>query len=454
MNSNFRIGFYGAAGTVTGSRYLVRVGETCVLVDCGLFQGPKRLREKNRSPLPFDPSTLDAVLLTHAHLDHSGFLPALMKAGYKGPVFCTTGTADLLGILLPDSGHLQEEDARYANRKRFSKHQPALPLYTRADAEASLQLIKPVTESVAIGPGVTAEFHRAGHILGAAAIRLSAGGRHVTFSGDVGRTCDPVMLPPAALPETDLLVVESTYGNRRHADSDPTKDLVELVSRTAERDGVVLIPAFAVGRAQTILHLIAGQKALGKIPADLPVFLNSPMAINATEIFCRHHDEQRLSDQQCADMCGAATYVNLVEDSIALNKRQGPMVIVSASGMATGGRIVHHLKAFVGDPINTLLFVGFQAAGTRGAAILSGAKRVKIHGEEFPVLAQVAEISGFSAHADYHELLDWMAELPRPPERLIVTHGEPAARAGLQAHMLERFGWSSDAPELGEEVIF
>lgn len=444
--------FLGATGTVTGSKYLLENNGIRVMVDCGLFQGKKALRERNWGALPFDASELDAVLLTHAHLDHSGYLPVLRKCGFTGPVYCTSGSAALARILLPDSGHLQEEDARYANRKGFSKHHPAVALYTQAEARASLDALRPLAfcEPIELGEGITACFHPAGHILGAASIQLTVNGRRIVFSGDVGRPDDPVMVPPAPLQPPDYLIVESTYGNRHHGERSALETLGEIVNQTARRDGIVLVPSFAVGRAQSLLHLVATLRAAGSIP-DVPVFLNSPMAINATDIYCNHASEHRLTPDACRAMCEVADYVNSADESRALNRREGPMIVISASGMASGGRILHHLKSWVGDARNTVLFAGFQAAGTRGASMLAGAKSVKIHGRSYTINAEVNEITSLSAHADADELVDWMAPMrDAPPKRVFVTHGEPAAASALRERLVESSGISAEIPVDGQ----
>lgn len=452
MHPALTLTFLGATGTVTGSKYLLEANGARMMVDCGLFQGKKPLRQRNRQPLPFDAADLDAVLLTHAHLDHSGYLPVLRKCGFTGPVYCTSGTAALAHVLLPDSGYLQEEDARYANRKGFSKNQPALPLYTRDEAEACLDALRPTEfdHAIRLGEGITASFQSAGHILGASSIRFSLGERTITFSGDVGRASDPVMNPPTALQPTDYLVMESTYGNRTHDAHSPLGALREVVNRTLRRNGVLMIPAFAVGRAQTVLHLLATLQADGSIPT-VPIFLNSPMAIDATEIFCEHTDEHRLSADECRLMCGVAGYVNSAEESRALNTRQGPMVVISASGMASGGRILHHFKAWLGDSHNTVLFTGFQAAGTRGAAMVAGTKRVKIHGQSYAVKAEVAELGNLSAHADSAELMEWIAPLKdAPPKGLYITHGEPSASDALQERIHTELGLTAEIPTDGQ----
>lgn len=442
------VSFLGGAGTVTGSKYLVEIDDARVLIDCGLFQGPKPLRRRNWDKPPFDPDYVDAVLLTHAHLDHSGYLPVLAKSGFKGPVYCTSGTKALAKVLLPDSGFLQEEDARYANHKGFSRHRPAAPLYTQADAEASLALLNVVEfeAPVDVATGIRATFRPAGHILGASSIRLEIAGRSITFSGDIGRQHDPVMKPPLAPAPTDFLVVESTYGNRVHAQESPIESLREIASSTLERNGVLLIPSFSVGRAQAILHLLAELKRTSRIPAT-PIYLNSPMSIDATSIYCQHMGEHRLDRKLCTEMCTAAQFVRSAEESRALNEKKGPMIVVSASGMATGGRVVHHLKAWLGDRRNTVLFAGFQAPGTRGASLVGGAGKVRMHGQEYAVLAQIEEISGLSAHADQNELIQWIEPVVRSGTRnVFVTHGEPEASQALAHRISSEYGLDVDIP--------
>lgn len=442
------IGFYGATGTVTGSRYLVTHDGRRVLVDCGLFQGYKQLRERNWEAPPFDPESLDAVILTHAHLDHTGYLPLLVKRGFRGKVYCTDATRELCGILLPDSGRLQEEEAESANRHRYSKHSPALPLYTEKDALKALKYF----ESVEFGrefspaPGLQGRFHAAGHILGSAMLHLAGGKTSVLFSGDVGRPNDSLMRPPADPPASDYLVVESTYGARRHDAGDPHIQFGEIIRRTAARGGVVVVPSFAVGRSQSLLWCVHRLKSEGLIPKDLPVFLNSPMAVDVTAIYHRHRVEHRLTPEQCDGMCHAAHYVNSADESRALNARHGPMLIIAGSGMATGGRVVHHLKAFAPDPRNTIVFAGYQAGGTRGAAMQAGAPTIRIHGEDVPLRAEVANLSNLSAHADYEEILGWLAKMPAPPRRTFVTHGEPDGADALRHHLEKRLGWTASVP--------
>ncbi|MES2683549.1 MAG: MBL fold metallo-hydrolase [Pseudomonadota bacterium] len=448
------IGFYGATGTVTGSKYLVRSRKTSVLVDCGLFQGYKQLRLRNRAPPGFDIGRLDAVILTHAHLDHSGYLPLLVKQGYRGPVYCTEATRDLCGILLPDSGRLQEEEAQHANRHSWSKHSPAEPLYTEADALQALELLeaRPFGSGFDAAPGLRAEFWPAGHILGAAMVRLDDGDTKLLFSGDLGRRVDPLMLTPAAPPAADYVVVESTYGNRQHEPVDPMQQLGAVIRRTAKRGGVVVIPSFAVGRTQSLLWCLRQLRVAGQIPARLPIYLNSPMAIDVTGLYRRHLGEHRLNPGECEAMSHAAKFVNTVEESRALNLRKGPMVIIAGSGMATGGRVVHHLRAFAPDARNTIVLAGFQAGGTRGAALLEGAESIKIFGEYVAVRAEIRRLDNLSAHADAGEIVDWLQQLPAPPKRVFVTHGEPAAADALRHRIEETLHWPCQVPEYREEL--
>jgi metallo-beta-lactamase family protein len=441
--------FLGAVDTVTGSRYLVETAGQRVLVDCGLFQGPKKLRERNWAPLP---DAIDAVVLTHAHIDHSGFLPRLCKEGYAGPVYCTRGTADLLGLLLPDSGFLQEEEAKHANRGGYSKHRPALPLYTRADAEACLAQLVPVDYHApfAPAPGFIARYSRAGHILGAASLHLAAGGTTLAFSGDVGRPNDPIMKPPEPLPRADHVIVESTYGDRRHPPGDLSGEVARIVSETVRRGGVVVVPAFAVGRAQHLLHMLYHLR--GRIP-DVPIYLDSPMAIDATALYAAHRDDHTLSEAEYAAMCKLARYSHTADDSKAIDRSTEPMIIISASGMATGGRVLHHLTRFLPDERSTILFVGYQAAGTRGRSLVDRASEVKLLGQYVPVRAHIVQLDGLSAHADYAELLAWLRASELAPRRVFVTHGEPAAADAFRRRLHDELGWNARVPELGEAVV-
>lgn len=448
-----RLTFLGATQTVTGSKTLLQVGPSRLLIDCGLFQGGKDLRDRNWADLPVDPGSIDAVILTHAHLDHSGYLPVLVKNGFKGPIYCSSATKDLCEILLLDSGHLLERDAEFANRHGYSRHKPALPLYTVADAQAALERFRPVDFRRLFPPvpDTTVELMPAGHILGAAIVRVGYRGTSVLFSGDLGRPHDPIMLEPAQPPESDYLVVESTYGNRRHEDVDPEQRLGEIVARTVSRGGSVVIPAFAVGRAQSLLYYLHRLKSKGRLPA-VPIFLDSPMAIDASDIFCRHLGDHKLTPARCRDLCSVAHYVRGADESKALDRRAMPMVIISASGMATGGRVLHHLKVMAPDPRNTILLAGFQAAGTRGAQLLAGAKELTIHGQRVAVRASVEVMHMLSAHADADEILAWLRRLRRPPKQTFVVHGEAAAAEALCRRINSEPAWSAVAPGYAQTI--
>jgi metallo-beta-lactamase family protein len=390
------------------------------------------------------------VLLTHAHLDHSGALPRMARLGWNGTVLCTRATAALCELLLPDSGHLQEQDADRANRYGYSRHRPALPLYTQADARKALELFRTVEfgEWYPIADGISARYHRAGHILGAASIEVVWKDRTILFSGDIGRYGDAVMKDPAPPPRADYLLVESTYGDRRHEEVDPTAALGDSIERCVNRGGTVVIPAFAVGRAQSLLYHLSRLRASGRL-GDTPIYLDSPMAINASGLMCDFMEEHRLSRAECEAACNVAHYVREVEESKALTANVSPKVIISASGMATGGRVLHHLKRFAPDPKNLILFSGFQAAGTRGATLLAGAKTVKIHGEYVAVEAEVANLPMLSAHADSDEIMRWLGSLQQQPRQTFVTHGEPTGSGVLAARITEELGWSCSVPTLG-----
>lgn len=446
--------FLGGVGTVTGSKYLLQTDRAQILVDCGLFQGFKQLRLRNWSPLPVSAASIDAVLLTHAHIDHSGYLPVLARTGFAGRVLATEATCDLCGILLPDSGFLQEKDADFANRHGFSKHRPALPLYTREDAERSLDRFSPVrfNERHTLPGGLAVTFRPAGHILGAAILDLEVEGRRLVFSGDLGRPDSATMVDPTPIERADYLVVESTYGNRRHGRADPEEMLADVINRTVSRGGTVLIPSFAVGRAQTLLYHLERLKRTRRI-SNVPVYLDSPMAIDATELFCKHADQHRLSAAAARRACAVARYVHEAEESKALDAEPMPKVIISASGMATGGRVLHHIKHYAPDRRCTILFAGFQAGGTRGADMIAGAERVKIHGGYVPVRAEVANLDMLSAHADADEILGWLRAIATPPRTTFVTHGEPEAADALRHRIEEELGWPCTVPDYRDSVV-
>lgn len=451
--ANARLTFLGGVGTVTGSRYLVDAGGARFLVDCGLFQGLKNLRLRNWAPFPVDPRGIAAVVLTHAHLDHSGYLPLLVRNGFAGEVVCTKATRDLCAVLLPDSGHLQEKDAEYANRHGFSKHKPALPLYTQRDAEAALERFAPLAfgQARALGNDARLRLSPAGHILGAAIVELALGRTKLVFTGDLGRSNSPTMVDPQPIAEADYLVVESTYGNRKHDADDPERLLADIVNRTAARGGTVLVPSFAVGRAQAVLYHLFRLRAAKRI-VDVPIYLDSPMAISAAGIFCDHLGEHKLSESECRGACDVAHYVRDAEESKALNGNPMPKVIVSASGMATGGRVLHHLKWLAPEPRNAVLFTGFQAAGTRGQAMVSGAASVRIHGQDVPIRAEVRNLDALSAHADADEIIAWLKRFKAPPRTTFVTHGEPLPSETLRRRIQNELGWHCRVPELGESA--
>ena len=441
----------GGAGTVTGSKHLLEFDGHRLLIDCGLFQGLKNLRELNWAPLPVDPASLDAVLLTHAHLDHSGYLPKLVKDGFRGPIVSTQATFDMAGLILLDSGHLQEKDAEYANRRGFSKHAPALPLYGIHDAERALERFSTVSvhERAALPGGATATFRRAGHILGATTIEVECAGLRIAFSGDLGRYDDAMMVDPEPIPSADYVVVESTYGDRVHERRDATEALGEVVERTVARGGTVIIPAFAVGRAQQLLYHLWKLKQAGRLGL-VPIYLDSPMAIDASDLMCRYMDDHRLSPEVCRAACAVATYTRDVEASKAITASPMPKVIISASGMATGGRVLHHIKAFGPDHRNTILFSGFQAAGTRGRAMLQGAKDVKIHGQWIPIHAEIADLPMLSAHGDADEIMRWLGGFRPAPRKTFIVHGEPTASEALRVRIGRDLGWEATVPLQGQ----
>ncbi|MEC8899161.1 MAG: MBL fold metallo-hydrolase [Pseudomonadota bacterium] len=450
-----KLRFLGGTGTVTGSRYLLSDDNHRMLVDCGMYQGVKTLRRRNWAKFPVDPSTIDAVVLTHAHIDHSGYLPALVKNGFKGKIYCTKATHELCKVLLPDAGFLQEEDAKYAFRKKFSKHEKPEPLFTEKDAWEALKHFESLHYHEKFEPvkGFEVLFTPAGHILGSSCVHVThkSSSRTVVFSGDVGRQDDIIMRPPEPISHADVLVCESTYGDRTHGETDPEKDLEEIITKTAGRGGIVLMPAFAVGRAQMLLYVVHKLMGQGRIP-KLPVYLNSPMAIKATEIFCKHHKEHKLNGAQCELIDDKTEFVRTVEESIELDAVRYPCVIISASGMASGGRVLHHLKTLLPNPRNSVVFAGFQAPGTRGDVLVHGAESVKIHGEYWPVKAEIHNMDSMSAHGDYREILHWLEQGTLKPEKVYVTHGEAVASDTMRKRISEKFGWDAEVPDLFEEV--
>jgi len=457
------ITFLGAAGTVTGSRYLLEVNQSKYLVDCGLFQGSRKLKELNWTPFPIVPAEIDAVFLTHAHIDHVGLLPRLVQQGFRGPVYATEATCALLNLALPDSAHLQEQDAIYANKKGYSRHKPALPLYTEADAQNTLALLRPIRfyQSLQL-PNLTVTWHPAGHILGSAILEIQAGSANgptrIVFSGDLGRFDNEIMKPPTLLKHADVLLVESTYGNRKHNDGSVEDSLAKEIDNIVQHEGVLLIPAFAAGRTQQVLYYIRKLEDQKRIPT-LPVFIDSPMAVDASQIYCKYGDDHNLEvnllmdEHACPLRCHQTNFIRDVEASKILNTRPGPAIIISASGMLSGGRILHHLKWRLPDKRNSVLFVGYQAEGTRGRQLLDGANRVRIHGEDIPVRARIAQVQALSGHADQTELLRWLAGFSQSPSKTFITHGEPEAARVLQEKISKQLARAAHVARLDEEVI-
>jgi metallo-beta-lactamase family protein len=437
----------GGAGTVTGSKHLLTNRDKRILIDCGLFQGLKNLRELNWEPLAVAPANIDAVVLTHAHLDHSGYLPKLVRDGFRGRIFTTAATRDVAELILLDSGHLQEKDAEYANRKGFSKHKPALPLYGIRDAERALEFfsVVPFGKTIQLPGAANLTFRYAGHILGAATADIEWGGRRIVFSGDLGRYDDPMMRDPEPIAEADYIVIESTYGNRVHEPADSTERLGSIIDRTVQRGGTVVVPAFAVGRAQSLLYHLWKLKTAGRI-ANIPIYLDSPMAIDATDLLHAHRTDHRLAPEVCSAVCAIATYTRDVEGSKAITTNSYPKIVISASGMATGGRVLHHLKAYAPDQKNTILFSGFQAAGTRGRSMLEGSTEIKIHGEWIPVRAEVDDLPMLSAHADSNELMRWLSGFHHGPSRVFIVHGEAEAAEALRVRIDKDLRWNATVP--------
>ena len=457
-----KISFYGGVGTVTGSKYLIEHDGKKVLVDCGLFQGFKELRERNWQPPPFEPESLDAVIITHAHIDHTGYLPRVVRLGYDKPIYTSKGTGDLLKILLPDSARLQEEEADFRNRHQLTTHTPALPLYDENDARDTLKLLHTVPNDgvpVEVAPGIRASFLVAGHIMGASLVlielegaREDGGTLRFLFSGDLGHYDQPIVKDPAPPPACDYLMVESTYGNRLHGDVDSATQMARIINEAAERGGPVLIPAFAVGRTQEVLYLIRELEDDKRIPV-LPVVVDSPMAAQATQVYNRwtdEHDEEYasiLDTKRHPLRTGSMTTASSRDESKKINTMKGPRIIISASGMMTGGRVLHHAVRILPDENATVVFVGFQAAGTTGRRVLEGEREVKGMKQWVPVNCRVEKVEGFSAHADWKAVLRWLEGLPNRPKKVFTTHGEPEAAEAMAQHIRDRFGWDVMVPD-------
>jgi len=484
--SQFSLTFLGAAGTVTGSKHLLQLGDRRILVDCGLFQGLKELRLRNWDPLPVDPSTVDAVVLTHAHLDHCGYLPRFVAGGFRGRIFCTPATKELCSIVLPDSAHIQEEDAREANRHGFTKHKPALPLYTENDAARTLSQLQPVGYNrpipilgsdpgrsgvgagsdrgrTGVGPGSdptptppTVEFLDAGHLLGSAYARIRVNGRTLLFGGDLGRYSRPVLPDPSPVDEADVLLLESTYGDRLHEADDNGDRLAAIVTDTARRGGKLIIPSFAIGRVEEVLYWLKRLEDEHRIPV-LPVFVDSPMAIAALQFYSARLHELDADLKPGAGRVSAFATSRLVmvaswQQSADLIASRRPSIVISASGMATGGRVLRHLAATLPDAKNTVLFVGYQAAGTRGRRLCDGEKSITLLGQIVPVAARIERIDSMSAHADAGEIMRWLGGFSRPPRMTYLVHGEPPALDALAARITRELAWPVHIAAYREEV--
>ncbi|KYG65284.1 mRNA 3'-end processing factor [Bdellovibrio bacteriovorus] len=447
------IGFLGGASTVTGSKFLVHNDGTRILVDCGMFQGLKELRELNWSDFPIDPKNIDAVVLTHAHLDHCGALPLLVRKGFKGEIHCTEATLELTKIILLDSAKIQEEDAEYANKKGFSKHHPALALYTIDDVTKTLPLFRThkVHEEFQIG-SLSIELFNSGHILGASSVLVSNGEKKVYFSGDLGRNNDPLMWPPEPPQEADYIVMESTYGNRDHSEIPSKEVLKQCILEIAKSKGVLLIPSFAVGRAQNLMYEITELKRAGEVPSQIPVYLNTPMGQEISNFYELYPFFHRLGPGQFAEIMSEIHTVKTAEDSKVLNERSGPMIIIAASGMLTGGRVLHHLKAFAPNPRNILLLAGFQSAGTRGRRILDGEKEIKLHGMYVDIACKVVPSDSFSAHADRSDLMNWLKQAPKTPQKVFLVHGERSASEELEKRIKTSLNWNVEIPEMNQII--
>ncbi len=448
--------FLGAARTVTGSKHLLEVDGQRILFDCGLFQGLKELRLRNWAPLPVPPESINAVVLTHAHIDHSGWLPRLVAGGFKGPIHCTGGTADLCRLVLPDAAHIQEEDAKFANKRGYSKHHPALPLYTEQHAAEALSrlTVHPFRTKVPVGTGIEAEFINAGHLLGSSYVlvrRTDGSGGRILFGGDLGRYGRPILPDPSPAVEADVLLLESTYGDRTHPPEDNGESLARIVAETAARGGKLIIPAFAIGRVEELLYWLLKLEDEKRIPV-LPIYVDSPMALKGLEFYRRRTgelDPERVAVHRAAPRF---TPVDTADESKRLVQTEGPAIIIASSGMATGGRVVHHLFAQLPDERNTVLFVGFQAAGTRGRNLIEGARHIKMYGQQVPVRAKITKINGMSAHADADEILKWLRTFPRAPKTTYLVHGEPGPQEALKSRITKELGWTVEIPAHGQKV--
>ena len=456
-----KISFLGATQTVTGSRFLVEDDGIRVLVDCGLFQGPRIWKERNWDEQPVDPKTVDCVILTHAHIDHAGFLPRYYKLGFRGPIYSTPATAELSELMLPDSGHLQEEDAAFANKNRHTRHDPALPLYTEGDAHQVLRQFQSVEfyTPFQLSKNLSFQFLRAGHILGSGMVEMKSKDPSIQllFSGDLGRPVQYITKKPDEVESADYLILESTYGNRKHQSVDVREAIAEVIRKTAARGGVLLVPAFSIGRTQELLFILRTLEEAREVP-KLPVWIDSPMAIHAMPIYHRHDIDFSAELEKIAVhdptpfVCHHIHTAQSVQQSKELNRINHPAIIISASGMATGGRVLHHLKQRIGDHRNTILFIGFQAQGTKGRLLVEGIEEIKLHGQHYRVRAEIKYMDGLSAHADYEEMLDWLAYFKKPPKKVFLVHGEEEASHSMASKIRERFQWNVHVPTYMETI--
>jgi metallo-beta-lactamase family protein len=448
-----KIRFIGGAGTVTGSKTLIESNGIRILIDCGQFQGIKPLRELNWEPLSILPSSIDFVLLTHGHLDHCGWLPRLVNQGFEGEIYCTSPTKDITKLILLDSAKIQEEEANKANEEHYSKHEIAEPLYNVAQAEKVFPYFRVIktNEVVTLDPQISAVYTNAGHILGACSIELTLENKTLVFSGDIGRDDDLLVSPPVKPKKADYIFLESTYGNRLHPDTDVKAELEMYINNTVQKGGTIIIPSFAVERAQTVMYLLWLLKEEGKIP-NIPYIIDTPMGIKVLDIFSNNRNWHRLPEEDFTAMCNMFTLVSDYQETIDTIYNKHPKVVIAASGMITGGRVLSYLERYIGLPETTVIIIGYQAEGTRGRKLLEGAKDIKIHGKYYDVKANILEIESLSAHADQKGLLDWLSELKTKPTKVFLVHGENQAADELRIKIQEQYGFDCTVAMLGQEV--
>ncbi len=451
-NNNIKIQFLGAAGTVTGSKYLVQTSAKNILIDCGLFQGLKKLRLLNWEALAAEPAKIDLVLLTHGHLDHVGYLPRFVKQGFQGLIYGTSPTIEVTKIILRDSAKIQEEDAERANAKGYSKHKPALPLYDLKDVEKTLPhfFAQPLDKWVEIGDKIYFRFRYNSHIIGATFIELKIGNKLIVFSGDVGRENDLLMYPPQKPEAADILIIESTYGDRLHPDR-PEEQLIEIINNAAKKQGIIIIPSFAVERTQMLMYLLWQLRKKGEIP-EIPVYMDSPMGKNVLDIFQHYTEWHKLPADQCSQMCKDIRYIQTIEETIRLIADKSAKIVIAGSGMASGGRVLAYFRKYLGDDSATILLAGYQAEGTRGRQLLDGVKEIKLYGQYYNVKANIENVQGLSAHADQKELINWLSHLKKSPEKIFIVHGEPQSADALRVKIKDVYGWDCEIPVLNEKV--